>query len=149
MNTLKTNIKNEMEKKSWSVHALERQAGLRPSAIRNILYGRSKNPSLSVIQSIANALECSVADLIDEETEEKSKTDNVGKGENRDNLPWNQQLYLRCIHQFLATITERPIQLKRESIMSVIDDAYFYSSVNNLEKPDQNFLNWLIEKCKE
>jgi len=149
MNTLTANIKNEMEKRSWSVHALERQAGLKPSAIRNILYGRSKNPSLSVIQSIANALECSVADLIDEEAEERSKATGVEKGENRDNLPWNQQLYLKCIQQLLTILIEKPIQLKKESILSVIDDAYFYSSVNNLEKPDQNFLNWLIEKCKE
>lgn len=148
MNTLKTNILNEMEKKSWSVHALEKQAGLKPSAIRNILYGRSKNPSLSVIQSIAAALNCSVTDLIDEELVKK-ESHNGKPMPKIDDFPWDQQLYQKCMQQLLSNLSENSVQLKRDKVISIIDDVYFYSCVNKLDAPDQYFLNWLIEKCKE
>ena len=61
---LKEKITERMEAKNLSIAELERRAGLSIHSVRNILKGRIKKPSAQSLQAIAEALECSIVDLM-------------------------------------------------------------------------------------
>lgn len=63
---LTTRLKDRMEKMGSNPTTLSTQSGLNRVAVRDILVGKSKNPSVETIQKIAASLECSVAYLIGE-----------------------------------------------------------------------------------
>ncbi len=48
-----------------SIRELENKAGVKTHAVRNILRGKSKNPSAVNLQAIADFLGCTVKDLLD------------------------------------------------------------------------------------
>ena len=69
MTAISRHIKEKMVEKGLSAHALEKLAGLKLSAVQNIIYGRSKNPSVNILIPIAQALGCTVSDLLEEDRE--------------------------------------------------------------------------------
>ena len=54
---LKEQIESRMRAKKLSIPQLERMAGLKIHAVRNILKGRIKNPTAENLRAIANVLE--------------------------------------------------------------------------------------------
>ena len=48
-----------------SIHALAIQSGVAPSTIKNILYGKSKNPGIVTIKLICEGLNISLFDFFD------------------------------------------------------------------------------------
>lgn len=67
-------IKEKMENQHLSVYALEKEAGLKPQAVRNILWGKSKNPGGAVLKAIAKVLNCSVDELLGDNKLESPST---------------------------------------------------------------------------
>lgn len=67
-------IELRMKAQNISISILEKKAGVRPHAVRNILTGKSKSPSAVNLQAIADALGCTVKDLL--ETPEALQEDN-------------------------------------------------------------------------
>ena len=61
---IKNNLRKLLSNAKISVRDFERRAGLKSSTIQNILRGRSKNPTIKVLQLIAQELNCSVDSLI-------------------------------------------------------------------------------------
>lgn len=143
-------IREKMNKKGISVHALEKQAGLKSSAIHNILYGRSKNPSVKVIKAIANALECDISELINDErpqTEEKTseKTGLFSPG-GGDNIQWNSKLYLKSFERVNSLLKRKGSSLTKEKILNVVDEIYSYSQKTGRDEVDDFFAEWLVDK---
>src|SRR5438445_761981 len=66
---LQQRLKEKMTAIRISAHALEKQAGLKPSAVQNILHGRSKKPSAEILFAVAKILGCPVDELIDNNDE--------------------------------------------------------------------------------
>lgn len=62
--TLVQQIEARMRVQGISTMYLEKKAGLKPHAVRNILTGKSKKPSAFHVQAIAEALRCKVEDLL-------------------------------------------------------------------------------------
>lgn len=62
--TLVHQIEARMKVQDISIMNLEKRAGLKPHAVRNILTGKSKRPSALHVQAIAEALRCTVKDLL-------------------------------------------------------------------------------------
>jgi transcriptional regulator with XRE-family HTH domain len=60
-------IRRRMQKSGLTQKALALKAGLNETYVRDILYGRSKNPRHEGLVAIATALNCSILDLIDPE----------------------------------------------------------------------------------
>lgn len=61
-------IQRRMEALKTNAQALSTKARLNPTAVRDILSGKSKSPKQSTLEAIAKALACTVADLIGERT---------------------------------------------------------------------------------
>src|ERR1044071_10317590 len=87
-------LKEKIHAKGISINALEKQAGLRRGAIQNIIYGRSRNPGIEILRTIAQVLECSVSELIGEDVP------SIPHSEKRasPHIPWNPQLYHECFN---------------------------------------------------
>ena len=154
MQSLSKKIKERIHEKGLSTHALEKRAGLKPSAVQNILYGRSKNPSITIIQAIAHALGCRITDLIEEDVEpslakKPRSTFPSLKSAERDAKDWDQNLYLQCFQEINILLEREKIVLSREKILEIVEEIYTYSQGNNMKEPDKYFSKWLIEKTKE
>lgn len=141
-------LKNKMAEKGVSVHALEKQAGLKSSAIHNILYGRSKNPSIRVIKAIADALECDIAELI----EDRSTTTNNNsariepKSTTKEDVPWDSALYLDSFEEINSLINKNKLSLTKEKILNIVEEVYTYSQNSGKNKVDSYFAEWIINK---
>jgi transcriptional regulator with XRE-family HTH domain len=148
MSALQRKLKEKMQELNLSAYTLEKRAGLRPSAVQNIIYGRSKNPSFNLLKSIAQVLGCNVEDLVDQNYTHKSSNDVSVKANKRDvkKEKWDQELYFRCFKQIHDIITHKNTNIKKEKIIEIIDEVYTYSVENGLNTPDIRFINWLIAK---
>lgn len=147
--SLANRIKHKMESKNISAHALEKQAGLKASAIHNILYGRSKNPSISTLKAIANALDCTVSDLLEESLSQGVHLkENSHSYEESANLPWDSDLYAMCFTIVNSILKNKKIELSREKVLNLVDEVYAYSLTGHHKTVDVHFVDWLIEKQK-
>ena len=52
-----------LEEKKLSIHALAIKSGVAPSTIKNILYGKSKNPGIVTIKMLCDGFEISLYDF--------------------------------------------------------------------------------------
>ncbi len=148
---LSLQIKEKITEKGLSTHALEKRAGLKPSAVQNILYGRSKNPSVTIVKAIAKALDCSVSELLGE-TDDIPKTSlqfkPVFSTKNIISQEWDQDLYLRCFQELNVLLEKEKVCLSKGKILELAEEIYEYSQGNSLSIPDQYFAKWLVEKNK-
>lgn len=53
------------EERGLTINALASEAGLPPSSIKNILYGKSKNPKIATIKIICDGVNISLKDFFD------------------------------------------------------------------------------------
>ena len=71
MNTY-TAVKNRilllLEEKKTSIHKLALEAAVPPSSIKNILYGKSKNPGIVTLKMLCDGLGITLIDFFDTET---------------------------------------------------------------------------------
>lgn len=150
MASLSARIRSKMKENNLSAHALEKQAGLRPSAVHNILYGRSKNPSVNIIQAIAHVLNCTTSELLEEYTSSslsvEKKTAEVFSSESTQRIPWNNELYLTCLETVTRIMRVKKAFFPKEKILDYVDEIYLYSSRSGKKVSDKCFAEWLIEK---
>jgi len=125
-----------MQENNISAHALEKRAGLKSSAVHNILYGRSKNPSLNLIQTIAETLNCTLSELLDDNQPASSEV----------NAPWESGLYIECLETISHILKTKKIQIPRKEILDCVDEVYFYSLKNEQKIADKKFAEWIIMK---
>lgn len=154
MQSLSRKIKERIHEQGLSTHALEKRAGLKPSAVQNILYGRSKNPSITIIQAIAQALGCRITDLIGDDSTpplsiKKGSIPYPSLQKNGESGDWDQNLYLQCFQEVNTLLEQERLSLSRDKILEIVEEIYSYSQGNSLQAPDKYFSKWLIEKTKE
>ena len=62
---VKNRILKLCDEKDLTINALATTAGLPPSSIKNILYGKSQNPKIATIKIICDGLKISLKDFFD------------------------------------------------------------------------------------
>ncbi|MBQ7160448.1 MAG: helix-turn-helix transcriptional regulator [Clostridia bacterium] len=70
MNTyslVKERLLDLLEKRHMSIYALSMRSGVSPSTVKNILYGKSKNPGIVTIKMLCDGLGMSLYDFFDTE----------------------------------------------------------------------------------
>lgn len=143
---LKEKIIERMEAKNLSIAELERRAGLSIHSVRNILKGRIKKPSAQSLQAIAEALECSIIDLM---SVSSTRSDGYapelhGRIRKRSRMD-HPDLMLDCSKRILALIEEKGIKVSVDEYLDALKKVYFYSSREEPRKFDMRFAEWLIE----
>jgi len=135
-------IKKKAEDKGLSINKLEKKAGLRPGGVYNILSGRSKNPSIFIVQSIANALNCSVTDFIEADETLNNKKQMVRES----HISWDSELYFICVSYLIETLKNKKVVLAKEEFMKLADEIYFYSAKVGASDVDKRFVDWILDK---
>lgn len=63
-NILKGNLQKLMEKHGYNNVSLAKKINMTRLSILNILHGKNKNPSITTVSALAQALDCSIDELI-------------------------------------------------------------------------------------
>ncbi len=143
---LKEKIIERMEAKNLSIAELERRAGLSIHSVRNILKGRIKKPSAQSLQAIAEALECSILDLMSPAPLTSGGYSPQSQGRMRKRSPLDYpDLMLNCSKKIIDLITERKLKVSVDEYSEIVKKVYFYSSREEPRKFDMRFAEWLIE----
>lgn len=138
MNALQENLKRQLEEKKMSAHALEKRAGLRPSAVQNILQGKSKRPAAELLQAIANELDCTVEDLLSEGLSAQPEKTAASH--------WNLSLYIDALKTVQAIINTRKTPLDKNQTLKIVDEVYLYSVKARQKTADKTFADWLLSQ---
>lgn len=150
MSSLRSRIKKKMQENNISAHALEKRAGLKSSAVHNILYGRSKNPSINLIQSIAETLNCSLSDLVGDElnipSQENTFHVSSATPSADKHITWDKNLYIDCLEAVCHLLKSHNFALTKQKIFDYVDEIYLYSLKSGNGKVDKFFADWIIKK---
>lgn len=144
--SLKEKIVERMDAKNLSIAELERRAGLSIHSVRNILKGRIKKPSAQSLQAIAEALECSILDLMSNTpaTVGGYLPESQARIRKRSPLDYPELMQI-CTQKILDLVTERKLKISVDEYLEIIKKVYFYSSREEPRKFDMRFAEWLIE----
>ena len=139
---LQNQIKTRMKSKNLTVYSLEKRAGLKRSAVRNILDGFSQKPSAECLKAIAEALECTLNDLV-------GPTEYVpiaGINATRCSYPWDEVLYIDSIKAASFALDEAGTLLQYNQVLNLASETYKYSVDKGTNEIDKDFTKWLARK---
>lgn len=139
---LQTRLKHLMQEKSLRTSDLEKLAGLKISAVRNILLGKTQHPKAETLQAIAEVLGCTVAELLGKDSSPQEDLNSSPKLE----CP---QLFLESVKAFLSHLEKEEANLTLDQAWLIIKETYTYSSQNDPKKVDERFAKWLFSKQKQ
>lgn len=128
--TIKNNINRLLKERDWKVAHLEKKLGS-TRAVTNILRGSSKNPTIDVLHSIAQAFNVEIQDLLIEQ----ENIDQV-------NLSLLRDSYTKVI-QAIEPISKF-VSFTHNNVISLVKETYDYSLKLKLNSADDNFIKWLI-----
>ncbi len=66
-----------LEEHNISIHSLSIKSGVAPSTIKNILYGKSKNPGIVTIKMLCDGFEISLFDFFNTEVFRSTDLENI------------------------------------------------------------------------
>lgn len=143
---VKEKIIERMEARNLSIAELERRAGLSIHSVRNILKGRIKKPSAQSLQAIAEALDCSIIDLMNNSPSQSGphslELERKFKKSPTLECP---ELMIECASTILNLIKKSEKMVTVDEYLDIVKKVYFYSSKEEPRKLDLRFAEWLIE----
>ena len=147
MSTLQYQLRHRMQDQGLSANALEKKANLKPSAVQNILQGKSKRPAALLLQAIAKELHCTTADLLGD-TSTQLHPGPLSKG--GQNEVWSPQLFVEAIKTIEELLAEKGVKASKEATINYADELYKYSLMKSSSaehaKVDHHFASWLINR---
>lgn len=148
MNGLQIKLQYLLNEKKLSPAEVERKAGLKMSAVRNILTGQSKKPSGETLYFISRVLGVSVDELLD--TENMERTQNMPSTEIERNTPAVTDL------DFYQLVNEKIIGLIKKNysdkaftsteLAHFAKEVHSYSLKNTYPVVDEKFADWIISQ---
>lgn len=134
-------IRGLIQANKLSVQGLEKKAGLKINAVRNILTGHSKKPSAETLLAVAKALNCSISDLLGEDGPDEQR------GTSNKNMVFSHHKLLSDIMtHVIAEFEMNHEEVKTGDLISLSQEIYKYSCENNENQLDLKFASWLLKK---
>lgn len=138
---LKSNILKNLELYNITIAELERRAGLKSCAVRNILDGRSKNPNIETLRAIAQEFNQNIDELINP---------NHDLGDNhQDTIPqygFDSLLFMKAYNEILNQIKQLSLQVSIDEMLEYIKQVYEYSIECNLKTIDERFVKYVLRQ---
>lgn len=128
-----------MEKNHIKPHTLAKAANVPESSIKNILYGRSKKPSLELLEPLAEKLKCKISDLLSDDDPRINKTPHQYAPET-----WNGPLYVAALQAIIEISTTQNIPLTQDQAKSYAQRVYQYAIFNKTQIIDVGFAKYLM-----
>lgn len=139
-------LKEKMSEIGISVHALEKQAGLKRSAVQNILHGRSKNPSAHILHAVAKILGCNINELLNHSQATFTEPSHITEQKENTAEHFNIELYAEAARMACDTLSNNPPSLNTSQSLRYIKEIYQYALDSHLPYIDKNFATWLAGK---
>lgn len=138
-------ISVRMKAKNLSILTLEREAGLKTHAVRNILRGKSKRPSADILQAVADVLGCTVKDLLTNQDIFQEENFSELKDE-RLNTPYAYPaLYMETVKFVNEALQQRNEPTTVKQAQTCFEEIYFNSAQKDPSKVDKEFGEWWID----
>lgn len=138
-------ISVRMKAKNLSILTLEREAGLKTHAVRNILRGRSKRPAADILQAVSDVLGCTVKDLLTNQEIFQEEDFSESKDERLNMTYKHPALYLETV-QFVHEILQQKGQTATaKQAFTCFEEIYFHSAQKDPSKVDTEFGEWWID----
>lgn len=138
-------ISTRMKAKNLSLAALEKEAGLKPAVVQNIIRGKSKKPSAEILQAVSEVLGCTVKDLLNkEEIFQENETLESDK-EILNNKCDHPALLLKTVKWLNDQMAHQESNLTVKQVLTCIEEIYLHSLQTNPTKVDQGFGEWFID----
>lgn len=139
-------IEVRMKAKNMSIVELENQAGLKTHAVRNILRGKSKSPSAVNLQAIADALGCSVKDLLTTpEVLEDSLLMSLEEVLQAKYLVCDKKgLFPEVVKVVDKLIEKQNKDLTVEQFLTSVKEIYLHSLQKDPTRVDMDFAEWFL-----
>jgi transcriptional regulator with XRE-family HTH domain len=139
-------LKKKKEVGLWRVFcsALERKAGLKINVARNIVRGQSKRPTAETLQAIANAMECTVQDLLG--VKKEKFTPDPLKAMDDSLLVENSDLLAHSLEGILKITKDNKYTFTLQQMLLILGEAYTYSVKKDPPKVDMDFIEWFIKR---
>jgi transcriptional regulator with XRE-family HTH domain len=139
------NIKNYLARTGLTTKELERRANIKPSTLQNVLAGRSKNPGLDTLLSVAKELGCLLDDLVN--TEDCFAIPHMELFKTRlSKIKWDPALMIETIAFVQAFLQENNSHIDSGNVIACILELYIYSSSEGSSTFDKKFAAWYVEK---
>jgi transcriptional regulator with XRE-family HTH domain len=136
-------ISARMKAKNLSTITLERKAGLKQHAVRNILRGNSNRPAVDIVQGVAAVLGCTMEGLL--QGQGMFKEDK--KAPTRKKLlehPYKAGLFMDTVKLIDGMVTKQKHPLTTEQILTCVEETFFHALQKGAKKVDQAFAEWFM-----
>lgn len=135
-----------MKAQNLSIVELEDKAGLKTHAVRNILRGKSKSPSAVNLQAIADALGCSVKDLLSTpEVLEESLPISLEEVLHSQYAAYDKKSLLPEVVKALEGLIQKQHKnLTVEQFLTSVREIYLHSLQKDPTKVDMDFAEWFM-----
>lgn len=142
------NLNGILSARGLTATGLEKKAGLRRASISNILRGASKNPSLETLVSIANALDCTIHELLENTNipHYDYKSQKLSHSKKPEDINCIPNLFIEVAQYVIKLLAEKASSISLNKAIKVIEEVYVYSLNNNGGKLSTEFAQWFINK---
>lgn len=139
-------ISIRMKARNLSVASLEKEAGLKTHAVRNILRGKSKKPSAEILQAVSDVLGCSVKDLLeDQDLFSEEQNDFIADSEFLNENYEYPKLLLETTQFVNDYISENQYEFTNQQVIKSIEEIFLYSLKKDPRKVDQTYGRWFLD----
>ncbi|OJW51121.1 MAG: hypothetical protein BGO67_12390 [Alphaproteobacteria bacterium 41-28] len=144
---LGSKIKSHISKANLSVRDLERLAGLKRSAVSNILEGKIKKPSLDTLRAIAKALNCSLTEFLELEELETSVRLHfpLSPPQEQINFPVHLPLLYETMDILSHCFKNNNYDPNLDLFLQCVKRVYIYALGNGENKIDPKFAEWVVD----
>lgn len=148
--TLRDEIEIRMEAKNLSISALERKSGLTIHSVRNILKGRISKPSARSLQAIADALECSILDLMNPSLSKNTRLMKpLEVNTKKPTFIDDYALMKNCFKIVTKLINEKGIYFSVDDYLDCVGIIYTYTLSGEPKMIDLKFVKWVMDKKQD
>jgi len=118
MNNITHIIKYKLQQRQWSVPELSRHCDIPVKTLQNILYYDKVNITIQTAIKLADALECTIDELIDRD----NNINNKQKEGNENNF--NHKLFQKCTNAVDTYLRKNKILKDKNQIIEIINHIY-------------------------
>lgn len=141
MKQVKYKLQEHFENNDINLSSFENNAGLKRNVIYNILYDKSKNPTIENIVKIADALNCSIDELLGRDEFFKNYIKNYRSG-----IEYNEKLFDEVQRTVTKYVKDNNInKVSLGDIIYLIEEIYEYSKNTNNQILDEKFALWILK----
>lgn len=137
-------ISVRMKAKNLSILMLEREAGLKNHAVRNILRGKSKRPSADILQAIADVLGCTVKELLENQDAFQDDLSDAQSERLNESFCY-PELYFDTVKFVNNLLQQKKSKATFQQAITCFEEIYFHSAQKDSSKVDEKFAEWWVE----